>query len=66
MANKANTKAQTTLKGVKQKLDAGFRSSDVCLLSSSAGENRETSFGSPNNQPDEATIFLDVKPINLV
>jgi hypothetical protein len=31
-----------------------------------AGVNIEKSFRSRDNQPDEATIFLDVKPLNLL
>ena len=60
-------------KGVKRNLDAGFLRSDICLLRkesqglpSAAGENRKKSFGSPDNKPDEAKIFLDVKQINLL
>ena len=62
----ANFKAQTTLKEVKCKLNAGFLRSDVCFPSSATGENIEKSFGSPDNQPDEATIFLDAMSINLL
>ncbi len=63
---KANFKAQTTLKGLKRKLDTGFLRSDICFLFSAASENIEKSFVSPDNYPDEAKIFLDAKPINLL
>ena len=66
--NKANFRAQTTLKAVEEQSRTpmpDFRSqmSAFCSLSQT---RIKKSLGIPTNQQDEAKNYLDGKPVNLL